>query len=76
MKAENIRIELIEWLTKLDDINLLTSILQFKKSNESGDWAENLNAAQIESLQRGLADMKKGDLIDSKTFWASYGRKI
>ncbi len=76
MKAENIRIELIEWLTKLDDVSLLTSILQFKKSNESGDWADNLNAEQIKSLQRGLADMHNGNLIDSKTFWASYGRKI
>ncbi len=74
MKAESIKSELIEWLSKLDDKSILTSLLQFKKSAESGDWADNLTKEQLESLQRGLSDLDKGNVILSKDFWNSYGR--
>ena len=76
MSAEIIKIELIEWLTKLEDKSLLTSLLQFKKSSQKGDWADNLSPEQVESLQRGLRDLKNKDVISSKNFWNSYGKKI
>jgi RNA polymerase-binding transcription factor DksA len=76
MKAESIKNELIEWLSKLEDKSILTSLLQFKKSAESGDWSDNLTKEQLESLQRGLSDMEKGNVISSKDFWNSYGRKV
>lgn len=76
MKSESIKIELIEWLTKLEDNSILTSLLQFKKSTETGDWADSLTKEQVESLQRGLADFENNNVISSKDFWTSYGRKI
>ena len=76
MKAESIKSELIEWLSRLDDNSILTSLLQFKKSAEAGDWTDNLTKEQIESLQRGLSDLEKGNIISSKDFWNSYGRQI
>lgn len=76
MKAESIKIELIEWLAGLDDQSLLTSLLQFKKASEQGDWADNLTPDQLESLQRGLQDMKNKNVISSQTFWSSYGKKV
>ncbi len=76
MKAESIKSELIEWLSKLDDKSILTSLLQFKKSAESGDWTDNLKKKQLESLQRGLSDLDKGNVISSQDFWNSYGRQI
>ena len=75
MNPQSIRTELINWLTNLEDVNILTSMLQFKKANESADWADNLTPEQVQSLQKGLAEMKEGKTIDSKTFRASYGRK-
>ena len=76
MKVDSIKSELIDWLSKLDDKSILTSLLQFKKSTESGDWADNLTQEQIESLQRGLSDMESGSVISSKDFWNSYGRQV
>ena len=76
MKAESIKSELIEWLSKLDDKSILTSLLQFKKSAESGDWSDNLTKDQLESLQRGLSDLDNGNLTASKDFWSSYGRQV
>ena len=76
MKAESIKNELIEWLSKLDDKSILTSLLQFKKSTEAGDWSDNLTKEQIESLQRGLSDLENANVISSKDFWNSYGRQV
>jgi hypothetical protein len=76
MKSESIKIELIEWLTRLDDKSLLTSLLQFKKASEQGDWSDNLTPGQLESLQRGLQDMKNKKVISSQKFWSSYGKKV
>ena len=60
MKAESIRNELMEWLSSLDDKGILTSLLQFKKSAEAGDWSDNLTKEQVESLQRGLTELEQG----------------
>ncbi|MBK8414686.1 MAG: hypothetical protein IPL22_09445 [Bacteroidetes bacterium] len=76
MKAESIKSELIEWLSKLDDKSILTSLLQFKKSAEAGDWSDNLSNDQLESLQRGLSDLNKGKVHSSKDFWNSNGRQV
>ncbi len=66
----------MEWLSKLDDKSILSLLLQFKKSAESGDWTDNLTNDQLESLQRGLTDMDNGNVISSSDFWSSYGRKV
>jgi RNA polymerase-binding transcription factor DksA len=76
MKSDAIKSELIEWLNKLEDKSILVSLLQFKKSAESGDWADNLTREQLESLQRGLSDYSEENIMQSKDFWSSYGRKV
>ncbi len=76
MKSESIKSELIDWLSKLEDNSILTSLLQFKKSAEAGDWADNLTKDQIQSLQRGLSDFENQNVISSKDFWTSHGRTI
>jgi PHD/YefM family antitoxin component YafN of YafNO toxin-antitoxin module len=76
MNAESIKSELIDWLSKLDDNSILISLLQFKKSTETGDWAENLTKEQLESLTRGLSDLESGQVVSSKDFWNSYDRQI
>jgi hypothetical protein len=76
MGSESVKSELLEWLQKLNDKSILTSLLQFKKAAEIGDWYDNLSSSQLDSLQRGLKDIKNGDTLTSEQFWKSYGRKI
>ncbi|MBK7888265.1 MAG: hypothetical protein IPN36_00755 [Bacteroidetes bacterium] len=76
MGTESIRLELIDWLKRLDDESILASLLQFKKSAESGDWSDNLSADQVESLKRGLSDAENNNMMTSQDFWTSYGRKV
>ena len=74
MSTNALKVELIEWLTQLNDKSLLSSLMQFKKAEEK-DWADDLTDEQIKSLERGLKDIKKGRVISGEALWAKYGRK-
>ena len=75
MKADSIRLELINWVSKLKDKKLLNSLASIKDSEESGDWYNELTSAQKKSFQRGIQDHKKGQALTSKEFWNRYGRQ-
>jgi len=75
MKTESIKIELVEWLSKLNDMNLLTSLWQIKKASEEGDWNDHLTKEQIESVMAGFEDLNQGRTLSSQEFWLTYGRK-
>ncbi len=74
MKSQSIRLELVNWVSKLKDKKLLNSLASIKDSEESGDWYDNLTAAQKKSLYRGIDDHKKGRTLTSKEFWNKYAR--
>lgn len=74
MNVDSIKNELIDWLSKLEDKSILSSLLQLKKSSESDDWSDNLTLEQEESLLRGLSDLENGHIISSRDFWNTYGR--
>jgi hypothetical protein len=76
MKAETTKIELIQWLAAIEDKTLLSSLLSFKKANESLDWADQLSKKQLNEIKQGLDDVKKGKTTSSEKLWAAYGRKV
>ena len=75
MKSESAKLELIEWLTRIEDKNLLNSLLLFKKSNETLDWDDTLSAENRNLLNEGLTDIRKGRTVSSEKVWSKYGRK-
>lgn len=68
------KLELIEWLSKLKDKGLVTSLLQFKKATEAEDWHDTLTDEQRAAIEEGEADLKVGRVISSEEFWAKHGR--
>jgi len=75
MSTDAIKLELIQWLSRLDDPGLLTSLLQFKKAAEAGDWFDELTEDQRSAIAEGEADVRAGRVIDSEAFWMKHGRK-
>lgn len=73
---DNIKLELIEWLSKLNDKHLLATLMQIKKSSDNKDWADNLSDGQRASLEKGLSDEKNNRIIKSSDFWLRYGKKL
>ncbi len=61
MGHEAVKLELIEWLTKLEDdetINYLKLVKDANKSNN--DWWYDLNHVQRDGIVRGLQDVDAG----------------
>lgn len=74
MSAEAMKLELIQWLSQLDDKGLLASLLHFKKANEAGDWYDALTTEQQAAIAAGEADLKAGRVRPSADVWKKYGR--
>lgn len=76
MKTDAIKLELIQWLSNIDDEGTLRSILLLKKASQTGDWADDLTAEQRKKIEAGLEDIREGRVISRKKLWQKYGRKV
>lgn len=74
MNAQATRKELTEWINGMEDHGLLDSLLGIKKATQHGDWAEDISSDERRSIEKGLEDLRKGNRIGSKDFWAGHGR--
>jgi len=74
MSADTMKLELIQWLSQMDDKGLLASLLHFKKANEAGDWYDTLTSEQKAAIAEGEADIKAGRVKSFAEVWKKYGR--
>ena len=58
---QNIKIELIQWLTTLDDSSLIQKILDLRK-NQTKDWWTETSEAERISIEKGISDADNGKL--------------
>ena len=74
MEQETIKLELIEWLTKLKDIEILNYLKVVKESTTSkNDWWNDLTEQQIQGIQRGLKDIDEGRVVSHNVVKKKYG---
>lgn len=74
MKLEAIKLELIEWVTQLNDSDMLDLLKSMKESQESEqDWWQDLTEVQKESIDRGLKDIEEGRVIPHSEVMKKYG---
>lgn len=74
MSTDAMRLELIQWLSQLEDKGLLASLLRFKQANEATDWYDALTDEQKAAIAEGEADIKAGRVKSSEEVWKKYGR--
>lgn len=60
MGLEAIKLELIEWLTKLEDEDTIEYLKIVKDSKTENDWYEDLTPDQKLGIERGLKDVYEG----------------
>lgn len=68
------KLELIEWLTRLKDPGVIGSLFNWKKASEAEDWYATLSLDQKASIDRGLADAAERRTISAEEVWKRYGR--
>ena len=74
MGYDAIKLELIEWLAKLDD-NDTIEYLKIVKDSKSGDldWWDDLSDVQKEGIERGLRDIESGKITSNEEVRLKYG---
>jgi len=58
---QNTKIELIKWLTNLNNESLIQKIADLKENN-SKDWWNEISTNEKSSIDAGLSDAKNGKL--------------
>ena len=59
---QNTKIELIQWLTTLDDKSLIQKILDLR-TNQTKDWWNTVSESEKESIEQGIIDADNGRVI-------------
>jgi hypothetical protein len=74
MGHEALKLELIEWLTHLDDDDTITYLKIVKDSSEKGgDWWQDLTSDQKRGIERGLRDIDAGRVTPHDQVKKEYG---
>lgn len=74
MELEAIKLDLIAWLSKLEDQDTIEYLQVVKESQEAGtDWWDELTEVQKEGIEKGLNDIKEGRVISHEEVRKKYG---
>lgn len=73
INIQNAKIELIQWLTTLEDSSLIQKIMDLRK-NESKDWWDEISDAEKKSIETGLSDADNGKLKPNSDAEKIYGK--
>ena len=74
MGLEAIKLELIEWLTKLDDQETIEYLKIVKDSRSTNlDWWNELTDEQQKGIERGLKDIEEGKITSHEDIIKKYG---
>jgi hypothetical protein len=61
MNIQTEKLGLIEWISKLNDTSIIEKLKSIKEDySKSRDWWDSLNQEELESIERGLKDLKDG----------------
>jgi predicted transcriptional regulator len=68
MNIHSEKLDLIEWISKLNDISIIEKIKKIRKNYiQSKDWGDTLNQEEIESIEEGLKDLEEGRVHSHET---------
>jgi len=69
---EHTKIELIQWLSILDDAKIIGKVLKLRESERS-DWAKSISEEERNSIKLGIEDADNGNLSDHSEARKIYG---
>ena len=63
------KLELIAWINRLSDENIIEFLDGLKRSKSKDDWWDGLSENQQKMLQNGIDDIENGNVISLNQFW-------
>ncbi len=67
-----IKEELVEWILKPENEDLLQTLVLIKETSTSDDWLDDLTDSEKKSIKKGIEDHKRGKILTSKDFWKKH----
>ena len=61
LNIQNKKIELIQWLSTVEDLSVLDKVIELRKQ-ESKDWYNSVDQLEKDSIEKGLKDAELGKL--------------
>ncbi|MBB4119980.1 hypothetical protein GGR32_002292 [Mesonia hippocampi] len=61
LSLENKKIELIQWLSTLNDKSLIDKLMKLREKEKS-DWWNEISIKEKESIEKGILDADNGNL--------------
>ncbi len=61
LSLENKKIELIQWLSTLNDKSLIDKLMKLREK-EKTDWWNEISTAEKKSIEKGIQDADSGNL--------------
>ncbi len=63
MGHDALKLELIEWLVRLEDDEVIRYLKTVKDTEQDHDWWNTLTDEQKEGIERGLRDIDEGRIV-------------
>jgi hypothetical protein len=63
------KLDLIAWINRLSDENIIEFLDEFKRSKSKNDWWDELSDSQQLLVQKGLDELEKENMLTSTQFW-------
>jgi len=63
------KLDLIAWINRLSDENMIEFLDGLKKSKSKNDWWDELSDSQQNVLQIGIDEINNGKTVSAKQFW-------
>ncbi len=73
INLDNKKIELIQWLSTLQDKDLIDLLMEIKEK-ETKDWWNKISASEKKSIEKGLSDANNGKLTPHSKVKDLYGK--
>lgn len=61
--------ELIAWIEKLSDVNMLQFLSGLKRVDKNNDWWNELTEAQQLHIMEGVKQVENGQTVSATEFW-------
>ena len=74
LEIQSKKIELIQWLSTIEDLKLLNKIADLITQQNKTDWWDELSVSEKESIEKGLTDVKEQKLKPHAKAREIYGK--
>ena len=74
LQIQNKKLELIQWLSTIEDLNFLDRISDMISRERKKDWWDEISEAEKQSIEKGIAQADAGKLNPHSKARKIYGK--